>query len=49
MFILLHRQKDIDKMKYKFWREITEIMPFRKSRVRLWIAGVAFMSGIIFQ
>ena len=25
MFFLLYRQNDIDKMKYKFWREISEI------------------------
>ena len=46
MFILLHRQKDIDKIKYKFWREITEIMSLRKSRVRNFMN---FMIGIIFQ
>ena len=34
--ILLHRQKGIDKIKYKLWREITEIMSVRKSRVTLW-------------
>ena len=26
MFFLLYRQKDIDEMKYKFRREITEIV-----------------------
>ena len=46
MFILLHRQKDIDKIQYKFLREITEIMSLRKSRVRNFMN---FMIGIIFQ
>ena len=25
LFIIIYRQKDIDKIKYKFWREITKI------------------------
>ena len=36
MFFLLHRLKDIDKIKYKFRREITEITSSLNSRVRLW-------------
>ena len=36
MFFLLHRLKDIDKIQYKFGREITEITSSINSRVRLW-------------
>lgn len=49
MFFLLYRQNDIDKMKYKFWREISEITSPIKSHVRLWkiklrVPGVVFMN-----
>lgn len=57
MFVLLYtsRQKDMDKIKYKFQREIAEITSWINSPVRLckittWVPGIVFMnltSGIL--
>ena len=49
MFFLLYRQKGIDKINYKFQREITEITSSINSRVRLWKKKTIRVPGVVFM